>query len=86
MDHLQLRQPDNPIKLLHRRGVSLGRADVVARREHVAGVQADDQALRLLNTVQDTRDLLEPAPQIRPLPRRRLDGDPHFRPPPSPDE
>ena len=70
VDHLQPLETDDLVKEPQGLGVGFGCADVVPGGENVAGVEADGEALRVLDAFYDAGEMLKPAAEIRPLPGR----------------
>ena len=56
-------EPDDPVELVEHAGEPVGRADVVAGGEQVAGVEADAEPLAAAGDLDQPRELLERAPQ-----------------------
>ena len=73
----QVLEADDVLELRHGDVVSLLRADVVARREHVAGVDADADARLVFDLVDDVGEVLELPAEVAALPRRVLQHQRH---------
>ena len=69
MERLQPREADNLAELAERLRVALDRADVVAGGEQMAGIEADTDARRTAEKIDDRRQVLEPVTEIRALSR-----------------
>ncbi len=67
-------KPDRRVHARERRGEARGRADVVARGEEVAGVQAEGEALRLPHGGKNCPEVLGSSAEKVPCPRRVLQG------------
>lgn len=72
MKRLDERRADQAIERGHRRFVILFRRQRVARREDVAGIDADAESVGVAHLLQNRRQLLEAAAQTRPLSGGRL--------------
>ncbi len=66
-----------PIQVIHRLMVLHTRREGIARRENVAAIQANPEPIRLLDPLEDFREMFEPMPEATPLPGRDFEVDRH---------
>src|SRR5213078_3355392 len=76
VEGLQAREPHDPSELTERLAVALFRTDVVAGGEQVARVEADADAARAAEPLDDLGEVLEAMSEVGPLARRLLEQDP----------
>ena len=73
-------QPDGPVERLDGGIVTCVVVQGIARRENMAGIDANSQPLGLGNCIKDDLQMLESVPQATPLPRGGLQVDPDAQP------
>ena len=71
--------PHKSRELVDRRIPSFGTSNVVPGGKKVGRIQADRQAARLVDTIEDLGQVLDPVPQTTPLPRGVLESDSYLR-------
>ena len=72
---LQSRKPDDPAEGVERLAIAIFRTDVVSRGQQVAGVEADADAWRAAERVDDGGEMFEPVAEVGSLAGRVLQQD-----------